>query len=360
MQENSVTIELPVSSLASVRDSLPNASISFNGNGFGLQIPAASLDYQALAGQLNASVEDVKLSVSVAKTDQNTQSGIQAAGRELGVKPVAAGFDFTLVAEANGKTITIASFDHAFVERTISLPKGNEPQSMTGVYYDPATGKLYPVPTTFEVKGDEMLATIRTNHNSIYTIVETSPVSYTDTAEHWAKEDIRQLSAKLILNGEDDSVFNPDGKLTRAQAAAITVRSLGLTEHSGAKAFADVGPSHWAAGWIGAAVKEGLAEGIADDRFNPDEQVTREQLFVMLYRAAQKAGADWAVSKPSLTGFSDAGSLSPWAVEAASALIEAGIVQGNGGSLNPQRHVSRAEAAALVRRTLIEIGFMNE
>jgi hypothetical protein len=231
---------------------------------------------------------------------------------------------------------------------------------MTGVYYDPATGKLYPVPTTFEVKGDEMLATIRTNHNSIYTIVETPPVSFTDTADHWAKDDIRQLSAKLILNGETDSVFNPDGMLTRAQAAAITVRSLGLTEYSGARAFADVGPSHWAFGWIGAAVKEGLAEGVANDRFNPDEQVTREQLFVMLYRAAQKAEADWAVSSPSLTGFSDAGSLSPWALEAASALIEAGIVQGDGGSLNPQRHVSRAEAAVLVRRTLIEIGFMNE
>ncbi|WP_409341595.1 S-layer homology domain-containing protein [Paenibacillus sp. MBLB4367] len=360
VQESSVNVGLPVSSLTDALQTHKHAAISINGNGFGLQIPLASLDFKALAIQLKATFEDMKLIVTVAKADQAVQHAIQSAGSGIGASPVTAGFDFTLEAEAGGKRTVIASFDKGYVERTISLPAANAGRSMTGVYFDPATGKLYPVPTTFEAKDGVLQATIRTNHNSIYTIVETSLPAFTDITAHWAKKDIEQLSAKLILNGETAQTFNPDGTLTRAQAAAIAARSLGLAERTGASSFTDVGPSHWAAGWIGAAVEAGLVDGVSDNTFQPDQTITREQLFVILAREGEKAGIDWSVYSGELTKFADSGSVSPWAAGAVKALIKGGILQGDEGGLHPQRQVSRAEAAALVKRVLLTIGFMNE
>ncbi|WP_249713155.1 S-layer homology domain-containing protein, partial [Bacillus cereus] len=54
-------------------------------------------------------------------------------------------------------------------------------------------------------------------------------VRLTDTAQHWAKEYIQKAAGARLMNGYTDGTFRPDSSVTRAQAAAILVRSLELS-----------------------------------------------------------------------------------------------------------------------------------
>ena len=83
--------------------------------------------------------------------------------------------------------------------------------------------------------------------------------------------------------------------------------------------------------------------------FNPDGQVTREELATFLYRYAKATGAG-AGTSGSLSGFSDGGAVSGWASEAMQWAVGAGIIGGSNGKLNPSSPATRAEVATILMR----------
>ena len=92
--------------------------------------------------------------------------------------------------------------------------------------------------------------------------------------------------------------FNPDGEITRAEFAALLVRSLGLNEETDALSFTDVGPDEWYTGVIGAAVSSGLINGYKDGTFRPDALISREQMVTMIRSVVthDKASTCWTLS----------------------------------------------------------------
>ncbi|MBQ3405104.1 MAG: S-layer homology domain-containing protein [Oscillospiraceae bacterium] len=92
-----------------------------------------------------------------------------------------------------------------------------------------------------------------------------------------------------IIQGVGDGKFNPDGSLTRAQAAAIVNRIaklFGIDTDGYTHSFTDVS-GHWVDAELGWPVQNGIILGVGDNRFSPDTELTTEQAIVIMYRSMQ-------------------------------------------------------------------------
>lgn len=98
-------------------------------------------------------------------------------------------------------------------------------------------------------------------------------------------EAVTTLVELEILTGDDQGNFNPDKTITRAEAAAIICRMLGVeTEATSttANTFSDVPNSNWAAGYISKAARLGIVSGYGDGKFGPEDSVTQQQIIKMI------------------------------------------------------------------------------
>lgn len=109
--------------------------------------------------------------------------------------------------------------------------------------------------------------------------------SFSDMTGHKNEQAVRALAERGIVNGKSDSLFDPEGKVTRAELAAMIVRSLGLSSHD-SNAFSDVSPSDWFYLSVGTARHYGIINGISPTVFAPNASVTRAHARLMLERAA--------------------------------------------------------------------------
>ncbi len=108
---------------------------------------------------------------------------------------------------------------------------------------------------------------------------------------------IMNLSKKGIINGYDDSTFRPEGKITRAEAAAVITRAAEIPKSSAESVYYDVENDFWGCGYIMAATENKIINGMGNGMFAPDDKVTYYEIIKMLvcmagmeYDAAQKGG----------------------------------------------------------------------
>ncbi|CAH1221529.1 hypothetical protein PAECIP111891_05219 [Paenibacillus allorhizoplanae] len=136
------------------------------------------------------------------------------------------------------------------------------------------------IPSVFTNRSDSAEVLIHSPHNSVYTVIKSNR-SFADLSGHWAKEDVEMLANKLIVNSWSNNQFAPDRQITRAEFAALLVRSLGLQDDKD-NAYTDVTDQDWYAGAVGAAQKAGLVTGFEDDSFKSNANITREQMVTMI------------------------------------------------------------------------------
>lgn len=164
----------------------------------------------------------------------------------------------------------------------------------------------------------------------------------------WYAEAVSWAQANGIMDGVSEGSFAPDGAVTRAMLVTILYRLSGspdMPESDWGYAYEDVDASAWYATAVYWARMNGVADGVSDTQFDPDGDITREQLVTMLYRYAGASAIGGALS------FYDAASVSSWAVEAVSWASAEGIVSGREGNLfDPQGGATRAECAAILMR----------
>lgn len=170
--------------------------------------------------------------------------------------------------------------------------------------------------------------------------------AFSDAETSWAKDYILEAYMNGWVNGVGGGSFAPDGCLTRAQAAALLVRCLGLTvSQDSAYTFGDC-QSGWAQPYVETARKYGLVSGVGSNLFDPDKPVTREEIAVMLSRvgfAGQTAAAPAFTDVTALTN--------PWSYDAIETLASQGVITGySDGTFRPSSFVSRAEMTAMAVR----------
>ncbi len=166
----------------------------------------------------------------------------------------------------------------------------------------------------------------------------------------WAIESINYLAEKNILQGKANGIFAPNDNVTRAEFAKILVTAFNLTQKSDAQ-FADVSEDSWYSEFVKLAVGSGIAKGTGADTFGPDENITRQDMAVMLLNAAKIAKG--MTESESDVDFADKDSISGYAKSAVNTLACAGIINGTGdGNFAPRAYATRAQAAKLVHGLL--------
>ncbi|RHW40191.1 hypothetical protein D1B33_03685 [Lysinibacillus yapensis] len=112
----------------------------------------------------------------------------------------------------------------------------------------------------------------------------TKSSSFTDVSKnHYAYAAIAAVEEKGIINGRSPGKFDPNGKLTRAEMAAILTRAYNLTG-TGKIPFTDVKPNHWAYPYIQTLYANDLAGGFADNTYRPNDNINRAQFATFMYR----------------------------------------------------------------------------
>ena len=198
---------------------------------------------------------------------------------------------------------------------------------------DPDTGRVY----------------LKTDHLSIYGAFEYHK-TYSDIQSSWAKEYIEILSAKQIVSGINDELFQPDRNVTRAEFAKMIVEAFGFADtNSGAKAsFIDVSNEAWYYNYVAIAQSLGIVKGLPGNRFDPEGKINRQDMAVMAHRAANIAGIELAKVKE-YKEFNDSSQISDFAKEAVKEMQMAGILEGDGsGVFKPLNNATRAEAAKII------------
>lgn len=167
--------------------------------------------------------------------------------------------------------------------------------------------------------------------------------TFSDVQGTWAKDAILTTHMNGWMEGVSSTMFSPHTSLTRAQAATILVRMVGLIPAKSSFSFADCS-GHWAEAYIDTAKKYGIVSGTGGNDFEPDRSVTRAEMAAMLNNILGYSGTSQTFSDVSKTGYS-------WAYDDISALKTQGILNGYpDGSFRPQNCITRSETAALISK----------
>lgn len=175
--------------------------------------------------------------------------------------------------------------------------------------------------------------------------VETSVFGDLQSAA-WAKDSVEALYKAGIVNGNPDGSFMPNNNVTRAEAVKMIVLTFGITSDGKASAFEDVLTDDWAYSYVSGAVEAGIVNGYSDTVFGKNDYITRQDMAVLIYRAAKASGAE--LDKITSVSFVDAAEIASYAKDAVESMSAAGIINGIDGSFVPLGNATRAQAAKML------------
>ncbi|MFC0214004.1 choice-of-anchor I family protein [Paenibacillus chartarius] len=313
-------VELPSPAIAQAASSKV-AAVSLNAG-----IGTLTFDKAAVAAVSQAAGQQSSVSVSIAKTDAadvaaglpaNKRSAVTEAVQD---RPV---FDFNVT--VGDKRVSDFAGGLVDVNVPYTLGAGEDPNAII-VYYISDSGELVLISNAKYDPATKQL-TFSVEHFSHYAIGY-NKVDFTDTANSFAKDEITYLSARNIVNGVETSRFAPTSTITRADFALILARIAGAElSKPAATRFKDVQPEHYYAAAVEWAAAYGIVNGIEEGKFDPTARVTRGQMVAMIVRTADSLKFSLPATHAA-AAFADQASIPAYAVQAAQAAQQAGIVSG--------------------------------
>lgn len=154
-------------------------------------------------------------------------------------------------------------------------------------------------------------------------------------------------AAREITNGTGSKMFSPHDGMTRAMLVTILYR---LSENDGCykNSFSDVKSGVWYEKAVAWAVENDITNGVGDGHFAPEDEISMEQMVVMLYRFAQYMGID-VIEDVNIMSYHDVLEISDYAYEAMQWVCGVGIIEGDGnGYLKPRDIANRAQIAKII------------
>ena len=168
----------------------------------------------------------------------------------------------------------------------------------------------------------------------------------------WYHEAVDYAVENGLMNGVAADKFQPNGVTTRAMLVTILYRLEKEPAVSGKNPFADVKADQWYTDAVLWANANGIVKGYGNGKFGPADTLTREQFATILHRYAAYKGYDTS-KRAALTAYTDAATISPWAKDAMQwANAEELIIGRTETTLAPKGSATRAEAAAILMRFL--------
>ena len=159
----------------------------------------------------------------------------------------------------------------------------------------------------------------------------------------WFYRGVQYTTRKGLFDGISATEFGPKIEMNRAMVVQVLYSMAGKPQVEKTSQFPDVKDPDWFSDAVAWAVENGVSSGYADGRFAPEDQVTREQLAVMLHGYMKKPAATQKLD------FADVDDISPWALNAMQWAVENKLMSGVGGNrVSPKTTATRAEGAVIM------------
>lgn len=220
-----------------------------------------------------------------------------------------------------------------FVNNTVnSYKKTAQNSSSFGGISSGGSSSSYPVPVAVPYTEEE-----RSPEASLFNDID---------AVAWAKEAIESLAENGIVEGDGSGGFLPNEPVKREAFVKMIVLAMELDLNADSD-FSDVPKNDWAYPYVSAAVKSGYINGISDTLFGRGQNITREDMGVIIARALNLEESD------EKSDFTDADIISDYAIGSIEAVCQKGIINGmDDGSFAPKQNLTRAQAAVVIYRML--------
>lgn len=216
------------------------------------------------------------------------------------------------------------------------------------------TKKKTTVTETPTTETDTTTTTTTTTTTPGTTVAKVSKTPLKDISGHWAQTYIEDLYEKGIVSGADESHYNPDKPITRAEFVKIVVNTYNIPmqdAESVVSSFKDVKESEWYAAYIQAAYDKGIVEGYTKNTFNPNKPITRAEAMKVILLAS---GKNIEMPTQESGKFKDV-KLKDWYAKYVEYAAANGIVTGyEDGTFGPNNPITRAEIAKIADLMLQE------
>jgi hypothetical protein len=264
---------------------------------------------------------------------------------------------FSLTITAGGKHITSFGNGTATVSLPYELKSGEKAEDVT-VWYLVEDGTMSEVPCTYDPAAK--LATFKVNHFSLYVVGTADTGKWTnpfsDVKESsWYYDAVRYVSANELMQGTADTAFNPNAKTTRGMIVTILWRMENEPKAAKEITFTDVKSGKYYHDAVAWASEKGIVGGYSAEQFGPEDNITREQLAVILHNYAASKGYKTSASGD-LSVFGDSGKVHSWSKDSLSWANAKGLINGTGSNLlNPLGAAERCQVAAILQRFMENI-----
>jgi uncharacterized lipoprotein YddW (UPF0748 family) len=165
----------------------------------------------------------------------------------------------------------------------------------------------------------------------------------------WAIQAIDWLHERDVVQGVGNGLFAPSSNVKRADFLVMAMRTYGIAPAASSNNFADAGNTYYT-NYLAKAKQLGIVTGVGDNRFLPENSITRQDMFVILYRILNELDRLPTVGTPvaTLADFTDSSQIASYAVEPMKLFVETGVVRGDGQRLTPRANSTRAQAAQVL------------
>ena len=342
--KNTVEIKVEVPAGAKAVDvTVPQKSMTAAAEGqiAGLTIatPFASITFDDATLKAIAEAAKADIKVSVRAVDSSALTAPAATLEQIADRPV---FDFS-VSSGDEK---IADFNGGLV--SVSVPytlKPGENENALVVFYLNKRGNLELVMGRYDAATGTVKMTL--SHFSSF-VIGYNKLEFADVLiTQWYADAVDFVAARKLFNGVGGGKFAPENAMTRAMFAMVIANMEGA-DIAGyqASAFTDVDMNAWYGQAVSWAAEKNIVSGIGNGRFDPEAQITREQMAVMLYNYMKYKDIELAgATQPA---FADASEVSDWAKDAVAQFQRSGIIHGVGQNIYaPQANANRASVATI-------------
>ncbi|WP_053955276.1 S-layer homology domain-containing protein [Inediibacterium massiliense] len=178
---------------------------------------------------------------------------------------------------------------------------------------------------------------------------EEAKVTFSDlNGYEWATKAIEEMANKGIISGRSEDVFDPGASITRAEFATLITKMLGLNIENINVGFTDVEDMAWYTPYIKTAYKNGLVSGRSETIFDPNGKITREEMATIIGKVLTQKGKEKANTNE-LERFSDKTNIASWANENVALCVKEAIISGMpDGTFMPKENANRAQAAMML------------
>lgn len=182
--------------------------------------------------------------------------------------------------------------------------------------------------------------------------------TFLDTKSHWGKDSIDFLFGRGLVSGKEEEKFAPDDTITRAEFLKILYGVYGPKEEEIAveesPEFIDVAPEDWYSPYVMWGAEAGLVLGAGEGTFGPNNPITREQVSVILQKVSTVYNRELVTTVVPEEDFSDGGAVSSWAKEAVEQMKDVGIITGREDNCFDPAGVATRAEGAAMLKRFIE------